>query len=93
MMVSFVLSFFPRDIFDEILNLIESVPEGFPSCSSNCKDGQIQSSKKCRIDLTIAKNAKIRCCCHAFTFSVEMNTLKKDLTASRYKHRTCLLSS
>ena len=33
MMVSFVLSFFPRDVLDEILNLIESVSEDFPSCS------------------------------------------------------------
>ena len=31
MMVSFVLSFFPRDVLDEILNLIESVSEDFPS--------------------------------------------------------------
>ena len=31
MMVSFVLSFFPRDVLDEILNLIGSVSEGFPS--------------------------------------------------------------
>ena len=31
MMVSFVLSFFPRDVLYEILNLIESVSEGFPS--------------------------------------------------------------
>ena len=31
MMVSFVLSFFPRGVLDEILNLIESVSEGFPS--------------------------------------------------------------
>ena len=29
MMVSFFLSFFPRDVLDEILNLIESVSEGF----------------------------------------------------------------
>ena len=38
MMVSFVLSFFPRDVLDEILNLIESVSEDFPSysCSSLC---------------------------------------------------------
>ena len=37
MMVSFVLSFFPRDVLDEILNLIESVSEDFPSysCSSS----------------------------------------------------------
>ena len=34
MMVSFVLSFFPRGVLDEILNLIESVSEGFPSYSS-----------------------------------------------------------
>ena len=36
MMVSFVLSFFPRDVLDEILNLIESVSEDFPSYSYNC---------------------------------------------------------
>ena len=36
MMVSFVLSFFPRDVLDEILNLIESVSEDFPSyCCSD----------------------------------------------------------
>ena len=29
--MSFVLSFFPRGVLDEILNLIESVSEGFPS--------------------------------------------------------------
>ena len=29
-----MLSFFPRDVLDEILNLIESVSEGFPSSSS-----------------------------------------------------------
>ena len=33
MMVSFVLSFFPRDVLDEILNLIKSVSEDFPSYS------------------------------------------------------------
>ena len=26
-----MLSFFPRDVLDEILNLIKSVSEGFPS--------------------------------------------------------------
>ena len=29
----FVLSFFPRDALDEILDLIESVSEGFPTFS------------------------------------------------------------
>ena len=38
MMVSFVLSFFPRDVLGEILNLIESVSEDFPSYSSYIKD-------------------------------------------------------
>ena len=37
MMVSFVLSFFPRDVLDEILNLIESVSEDFPSYSFECR--------------------------------------------------------
>ena len=33
-----MLSFFPRGVLDEILNLIESVFEGFPSyyCCLNC---------------------------------------------------------
>ena len=30
-----MLSFFPRGVLDEILNLIESVSEGFPSYFSN----------------------------------------------------------
>ena len=32
----FVLSFFPRDVSDEILDLIESVSEGFLSTSELC---------------------------------------------------------
>ena len=34
MMVSFVLSFFPRDVLDEILDLIESISEGFTTYST-----------------------------------------------------------
>ena len=34
MVMSFVLSFFPLGVLDEIFNLIESVSEGFPSYSS-----------------------------------------------------------
>ena len=33
MVILFVLSFFPRSVLDEILNLIESVSEDFPSYS------------------------------------------------------------
>ena len=44
MMVSFVLSFFPRDVLDEILNLIESVSEDFPSYS--CIKMIIENRKK-----------------------------------------------
>ena len=35
-----VLSFFQRDVLDEILNLIESVSEGFPTYSSFAPDFQ-----------------------------------------------------
>ena len=48
MLVSFVLSFFPRDVLDEILNLIGSVSEGFPSYSyesSNDKSQMTQISQ------------------------------------------------
>ena len=38
MMVSLVLSFFPRDVLDEILDLIESVSEGFPTYSQDLVD-------------------------------------------------------
>ena len=31
LMLFFVLSLFPRDVLDEILDLIESVSEGFPT--------------------------------------------------------------
>ena len=33
MVISFVLSFFPRGVLDEIVNLIGSVSEGFPPYS------------------------------------------------------------
>ena len=33
MIVSFLLSFFPRDVLDEILDLIESSSEGFSTYS------------------------------------------------------------
>ena len=32
-----MLSFFPRDVLDEILNLIESISEGFPTYSCYLK--------------------------------------------------------
>ena len=35
LMAFFVLSFFPRDVLDEIWDLIESVSEGFPTYSCN----------------------------------------------------------
>ena len=45
MMVSFVLSFFPRDVLDEILNLIESVSEDFPSYSLTLLNNQVFALK------------------------------------------------
>ena len=44
-MVSFVLSFFPRDVLDEILNLIESVSEDFPSYSSTYLENEVKVAK------------------------------------------------
>ena len=41
-----MLSFFPRGVLDEILNLIESVSEAFPSYSLNAKDGQCTSQSR-----------------------------------------------
>ena len=55
MMVSFVLSFFPRDVLDEILNLIESVSEDFPSYSltvvvlHSCSSQQTETWDSCSI--------------------------------------------
>ena len=41
-----MLSFFPQDILDEILNLIESVSEGFPSFSCNILFDRVEISAK-----------------------------------------------
>ena len=54
MMVSFVLSFFPRDVLDEILNLIESVSEDFPSYSwyiYTCGKGKLNAPMKIGHDI------------------------------------------
>ena len=61
MMVSFVLSFFPRDVLDEILNLIGSVSEGFPSysCRKQIRDlGDFDFSCK-SVPQQYGKTAKI----------------------------------
>ena len=39
LMASFVLSFFPLDVLDEIWDLIESVSEGFLTYSLKCFSG------------------------------------------------------
>ena len=54
MMVSFVLSFFPRDVLDEILNLIESVSEDFPSYSLMSHQQQGHTER----DLSLASHPK-----------------------------------
>ena len=56
MMVSFVLSFFPRDVLDEILNLIESVSEDFPSysqLSSRSHPRHLVGKRTAQKDITI----------------------------------------
>ena len=44
-MFFFVLSFFPLDVLDEILNLIESVSEGFPTYFRKCQDVKPKRSR------------------------------------------------
>ena len=44
-----MLSFFPRGVLDEILNLIESVSEGFPSYSHIGGPGEIPREKNWEI--------------------------------------------
>ena len=55
MMVSFVLSVFPRDVLDEILNLIESVSEDFPSYSlkGDWTDEKLVKVQQVKISLTL----------------------------------------
>ena len=61
MMVSFVLSFFPRDVLDEILNLIESVSEDFPSYSFPGPSGLIGYKFAWNISgALVIKNIKIK---------------------------------
>ena len=43
LMASFVLSFFPLDVFDEIWDLIESVSEGFLTYSFSSADTYMQN--------------------------------------------------
>ena len=57
MMVSFVLSFFPRDVLDEILNLIESVSEDFPSYF--CKGSHTQPCRGCGVGLLISNSSVV----------------------------------
>ena len=49
-MVSFVLSFFPRGVLDEILNLIESVSKGFPSYSYSYSFGVLNRPLETDVD-------------------------------------------
>ena len=42
-----MLSFFPRDVLDEILNLIESVSEGFPFYSTRIRSWQVFFAALC----------------------------------------------
>ena len=42
LIVYFVLSFFPRDVLDEIWDLIGSVSEGFPTSFGNMANGNLQ---------------------------------------------------
>ena len=61
MMVSFVLSFFPRDVLDEILNLIGSVSEGFPSYSSSCCQTDVARADKRYVSSKVTSKCDVGC--------------------------------
>ena len=57
-----MLSFFPRGVLDEILNLIESVSEGFTSYSLSFSD-VLRASIKCMIQVLFSfSTADLKCC-------------------------------
>ena len=59
-----MLSFFPRGVLDEILNLIESVSEGFPSYF--CMSDDLKLGKGCFvfiIKLFSVECYAMNCCC------------------------------
>ena len=58
--VSFVLSFFPRDVLDEILNLIESVSEDFPSYSFTGLDQPVYTPTDLWFAVFIPQNLYMR---------------------------------
>ena len=49
MMIFFLLSFFPRDVLDEISDLIESVSEGFPIYYIKRNDWQTETVSEPRL--------------------------------------------
>ena len=55
-----MLSFFPRGVLDEILNLIESVSEGFPSYSSLGPYLFLAKSKGCDRAMQRRRNQNLR---------------------------------
>ena len=59
LMVSFVLSFFPLDVLDEIWDLIESVSEGFLtySCYNFFSSGYVRASVQIFPDHNLYNNA------------------------------------
>ena len=76
MMVSFVLSFFPRDVLDEILNLIGSVSEGYPSYSfTSFKKLKPQNVR--RISETNRKSCLCKACCNV---ALKVEALKSFVT-------------
>ena len=82
MMVSFVLSFFPRDVLDEILNLVESVSEDFPSysCTSATLTLQNTSPKDLHCGWTSVPRMTTPCMAAA-------EGLKMPVRGSQYKLR------
>ena len=75
LMASFVLSFFPLDVLDEIWDLIKSVSEKFLTYSWNKRDGLTMSKYESKGQrMILASIRKICSCTHLFNYIINFCT-------------------
>ena len=71
-----MLSFFPRDVLDEILNLIESVSEGFPTYSYRPRGyKKISCSPQLSMKFFLLINVKMPTIVGILTFMSKKNSI------------------
>ena len=67
-----MLSFFPRDVLDEIWDLIESVSEGFPTYSGASSVSYVIHMSRESCKSSKQTSAKVRVCLYDSEFSREI---------------------